>query len=169
MQASAHTNVELISAYLPDMYGTHHSKMLILIRHDDSAQVIIHTANMIALDWANMSQAVWRSPLLPKLASQTSDAGSRTEPRGSGSRFKYDLLNYLNAYNTKRSICKPLMKELEHYDFSEIRAALVASVPCHQSVETDVSTAWGWPGLKEVLSSIPVHVQSTARPTVIAQ
>lgn len=116
-----------------------------------------------------MSQAVWLSPILPKLAGQSSNTGKKSEPRGSGSRFKYDLLNYLNAYNTRRPICNPLMRELEHYDFAEIRAALVASVPCRQNVETNASTAWGWPGLKAVLSSIPGHVQSTAIPTIIAQ
>ena len=40
-------NIELIPAYIPDPFGTHHSKMLVLFRHDDQAQVIIHTANMI--------------------------------------------------------------------------------------------------------------------------
>jgi tyrosyl-DNA phosphodiesterase 1 len=33
-----HKNVRAITAYMPDPYGTHHSKMFILIRHDDAAQ-----------------------------------------------------------------------------------------------------------------------------------
>jgi tyrosyl-DNA phosphodiesterase 1 len=36
-------NVKLISAYLPDPYGTHHSKVIILFRTDDTAQVVVHT------------------------------------------------------------------------------------------------------------------------------
>jgi tyrosyl-DNA phosphodiesterase 1 len=36
-------NVKLISAYLPDPYGTHHSKIIVLFRTDDTAQVIVQT------------------------------------------------------------------------------------------------------------------------------
>lgn len=143
--------------------------MLILIRHDDSAQVIIHTANMITQDWENMTQAVWKSPLLPKLPDGTNNAGSRFEPFGSGCRFKYDLLNYLGAYDGGRAICRPLVRELEKYDLSKIRAALVASVPCKQDVDYNARTAWGWPGLKTVLSSVPVNPSSSGPPEVIAQ
>jgi len=66
------------------------------------------------------------------------------------------LLNYLKAYDTKRTICKPLVAELQKYDFSEIRAALVASVPVKQEIETDNETSWGWPGLTNVLKSVPL-------------
>lgn len=159
--------MELLAAYLPDAYGTHHSKMLILIRHDDSAQVIIHTANMIAFDWANMTQAVWKSPRLPKLPGQERNSGSRIDSRGTGPRFKYDLLNYLRAYDTMRPICNPLIRQLEQYDFSGILAALVASVPCHQGIQTGLASAWGWPGLNAVLTQIPGHTHARAK--VVAQ
>lgn len=36
--AKAHENVRAITAYMPDPFGTHHTKMMILIRHDDAAQ-----------------------------------------------------------------------------------------------------------------------------------
>jgi tyrosyl-DNA phosphodiesterase 1 len=49
-QAAQYSNVGLHAAFMPEMFGTHHSKMMILLRHDDTAQVIIHTANMIAKD-----------------------------------------------------------------------------------------------------------------------
>src|SRR6187402_2160830 len=129
--------------------------MLVLLRHDDTAQIIIHTANMIPFDWTNMAQAVWRSPLLPKI---TCDSLSfYSDKVGSGAKFKTDFLNYLRAYDTKRTICKPLIEELSKHDFSEIRAALVASVPGKQEIETDSKTAWGWAGLKNVLKSVPVQ------------
>ena len=38
-------NVKLISAYLRDPFGTHHSKIIVLFRTDDTAQVIVHTGN----------------------------------------------------------------------------------------------------------------------------
>lgn len=130
--------------------------MLIVVRHDDTAQVIIHTANMIAFDWTNMTQAVWRSPLLPKLASNAPRENS-SEEMGSGGKFKTDLMNYLKAYDTKRIICKSLIAELAKYDFSAIRAALVASVPGRQNLMMDSKTSWGWVGLKNVLDSVPVE------------
>ena len=38
--ASRWKNVQAITAYMPEAFGTHHSKMLILIRHDDLAQYV---------------------------------------------------------------------------------------------------------------------------------
>lgn len=40
-------NVKLISAYLPDTFGTHHSKIIILFRTNDTAQVIVHTGTSL--------------------------------------------------------------------------------------------------------------------------
>ncbi|KAG9231406.1 tyrosyl-DNA phosphodiesterase I [Amylocarpus encephaloides] len=162
LQAAKYGNIELHTAFMPEMFGTHHSKMLILIRHDNTAQVVIHTANMIPFDWTNMTQAIWRSPLLPKdLASSLSGNAS-----GVGSKFKKDLLNYLKAYNRKRTICKSLIDELSQYDFSEVRAALVASVPGRQKIETESATSWGWVGLRDALLSVPVQ---SDRPEIILQ
>jgi len=127
--------------------------MLILIRHDSTAQIIIHTANMIEFDWTNMTQAVWKSPLLPLISE--GHEPSKSDKIGSGGRFKMDLLNYLKAYDTNRTICKPLIDELSKYDFSDVRAALVASAPGRRDVDTDSKTKFGWAGLEQVLSSIP--------------
>jgi tyrosyl-DNA phosphodiesterase-1 len=131
--------------------------MLIILRHDDLAQVIIHTANMIPFDWTNMTQALWRSPLLPLISNDQPSDNIQSEKIGSGSKFKIDLLNYLKAYDEKRTICKPLVEQLSKYNFSEIRAALVASVPCKQGIETDWKTSWGWLGLQNVLREIPIQ------------
>ena len=142
---------------MPEMFGTHHSKMLVVIRHDNTAQLIIHTANMIPFDWENMTQALWRSPLLPRLCGNTSSNDSPPHI-GGGQRFKIDLLNYLKAYDTRRTVCKPLVEELSKYDFSQVRGALVASIPGRQSVEVEPErTSWGWPGLKKILNVVPVQ------------
>ncbi|KAI8958708.1 phospholipase D/nuclease [Daldinia sp. FL1419] len=157
-QSSQYKNVTLHTAYMPEMFGTHHSKMLVLFRHDDTAQVIIHTANMIAKDWTNMTNGVWQSPRLPRL--KESHEASETDMRvGHGARFKIDLLNYLRAYNTRRQICKPMVDELEKYDFSAIRGALVSSVPGRHDVNGDDpgKTRWGWAGVKHALGSVPVQ------------
>jgi tyrosyl-DNA phosphodiesterase-1 len=166
---------------MPEMFGTHHTKvrfynlsevtylheqMLILLRHDDTAQIIIHTANMIPFDWMNMTQALWSSPLLPKLSSD--GPAPESPPMGSGEKFKLDFLNYLRAYDSKRTICKTIVEQLLEYDFSEIRAALVGSVPGKQGLETDSKTLWGWVGLKEVLKSVPVQ-KDESEPEIIVQ
>ncbi|KAI1102373.1 phospholipase D/nuclease [Jackrogersella minutella] len=157
-QSAQYDNVTLHTAYMPEMFGTHHSKMLVLFRHDDTAQVIIHTANMISKDWTNLTNGVWQTPRLPRLVGP--QASSKLDMRiGRGPKFKADLLNYLRAYNTRRQICKTMVDELEKYDFSAVRGALVASVPGRHDVneEDPNKTRWGWAGIKPVLRSIPVQ------------
>ncbi|CAI7667403.1 unnamed protein product [Penicillium pancosmium] len=158
---SRHPNVEPIIAYMPDPFGTHHSKMMILLRHDDLAQVIIHTANMIPGDWANMTQAVWRSPLLP-LQRQGGPSSAPTQTGvGTGARFKRDILVYLRAYGPKKT--GPLVQQLQSYDFNAVRAALVASVPSRQKpseLDSEKSTLWGWPALKDLMGRVPIRKQS---------
>lgn len=156
-QASRHKNVTLHAAYLPNMFGTHHTKMLIFLRRDDTAQVIIHTANMIARDWTNLSQAVWFSPLLP-LQQPSTQPPPPTPPAtqqhpGSGARFKIDLLNYLRAYEHR---CRRIVDELTRYDFSAVRGALVASVPGKHSVDA-ATTRWGWAGMRQALEGVPLR------------
>ncbi|KXH47194.1 tyrosyl-DNA phosphodiesterase [Colletotrichum simmondsii] len=158
-EAEAYPNVELHGAFMPEMFGTHHTKMMVLIRHDDSAQVIIHTANMIAKDWTNMTNAVWRSPILPLLPEKVVDENDSADrhPFGTGERFKYDLLSYLKAYNTRRPILIDLVEKLRRYDFSSMRATLIASVPGRHPIHDTSQTTWGWPALKRALRNVPVQ------------
>ncbi|TGO10949.1 hypothetical protein BTUL_0121g00220 [Botrytis tulipae] len=166
-QALKYPNIKLLTAYMPEMFGTHHSKMLILFRHDSTAQIIIHTANMIPFDWTNMTQALWKSPHLP-LLSPVKPTPIEPFKIGSGPKFKLDLLNYLRAYDTKRIICKPLVEQLLKYDFSEIKAALVASVPGKQGIEiSPPQTAWGWAGLTNALKSVSCYHDT--QPEIVIQ
>lgn len=143
---------------MPEMFGTHHSKMLILLRHDNTAQVIIHTANMIPRDWTNMTQAMWRSPLLPLNQSSLSEVANRPPVVGTGAKFKIDLLNYLRAYNQKRPVCRSLVEQLDKYDFSAIKAALIASVPGRHNIhDASEETKWGWAALRHALRTVPVQ------------
>lgn len=138
---------------MPEAYGTHHSKMIVLFRHDDLAQVIILTGNFIEQDW-RMSQAFWQSPLLP-LQTQGSQPTFVLPPLGSGQKFKHDILAYLYSYGTKLSL---LTAELTRFDFNKVRGALVASSPGKQylqGIDPDAESLWGLPGLKRVLRNIP--------------
>ncbi|KAK5939708.1 hypothetical protein PMZ80_008088 [Knufia obscura] len=142
-------NVQEIRAYLPDPFGTHHSKMIILFKHDDTAQVIIHTANMLEKDWDHMTQAAWRSPALPLLQA-SKDKESAVGAIGSGSRFKHDLLRYLGAYGGK---LKPLIEQLGKHDFHAVRAALVASVPSYVKTSDPSDKRWGHLALADAVGA----------------
>lgn len=136
-------------------------------------RVVIHTANMIPFDWANMCQAVWRSPLLPLLSRNREGGGTGDIAIGSGHRFKRNLLAYLAAYGPKRT--GPLADQLRKYDFASVKAALVASVPSRQELgELDASRepVWGWPALKESLRRVPVKASSdsqNSKPHIVVQ
>lgn len=142
-------NVEEIRAYLPDRFGTHHSKMIILFKHDETAQVIIHTANMLEKDWDHMTQAAWRSPMLPLLENDL--AKDKNGPVGSGICFKADLLRYVKAYGNK---LKQLSNQLAKHDFSQVRAALIASVPSYSKASDPADKAWGHLSLRNTLQSL---------------
>lgn len=119
---------------------------------------------MIPFDWANMCQAVWRSPLLPLLESTAPETGEI----GSGVRFKRDLLAYLNAYGSNKT--GSLVRQLSQHDFGTVRAALVASVPSKQKVSqmnSQREPIWGWPGLKDTLRRVPVDGRQ--KPHVVVQ
>lgn len=161
-----YTNVQAITAYMPEAYGTHHSKMIVLFRHDDCAQIILLTANMIAGDW-RMCQAVWRSPLLPIRKPEEHNA-TNLNPLlvGSGLRFQHDLLAYLRKYDART---KNLVAQLLQYDFRSVRAALIASVPGKQNLEScnlRNATVWGWPALKDILRCVP---SNSSQPHVVIQ
>jgi tyrosyl-DNA phosphodiesterase-1 len=160
--AAKYVNVQTLHTWVP-AYGTHHSKMMVLLRHDDAAQLVIHTANMIRQDWTNLTQAVWRSPLLP-LSTLDHDATPHA-PIGSGARFKQELVNYLEAYKDKyRDITRPLIDKVKKYDFSSIKAALVASVPGKQRLGNNAirrgQSLWGWLGLKQALENVSTTGQA---------
>ncbi|KIV89564.1 hypothetical protein PV10_06954 [Exophiala mesophila] len=147
-------NVEALTAYLPDPFGTHHSKMFVLFTHDDHAQIIIHTANMLAQDWTNMTQAVWKSPKLPKTEATTPPQIGKI---GSGTRFKHDILAYLFFYGSKT---RNLREQLLAFDFRAVRGALIASVPTKMPESVADSQVdlqkdlWGYPSLARALRSI---------------
>jgi tyrosyl-DNA phosphodiesterase-1 len=156
-------NTKIICAHMPERFGTHHSKMMVLFTNENEAQVVIHTANMIPFDWENMTQGVWMSPILPlALKFIQEDTSLNSSQIGTGNRFKIDLLRYLKAYESRTA---SLVSKLELYDFSAIRAAFLASVP--GTVKLSASnpkeyTSFGWLGLREILKVIPPsHISDT--------
>jgi tyrosyl-DNA phosphodiesterase-1 len=126
---------------------------------------------MIHMDWTNMTQAVWRSPLLP--LQKTIPSGSQPDTKfGSGARFKRDILAYLKAYGAKKT--GRLVQQLNNYDFGAIRAALIASVPSKKNISdcsSEEDTLWGWPALKDTMRRIPIQQKKTnnKKPHIVIQ
>lgn len=116
-----------------------------------------------------MTQAVWRSPILPREREKGLVNVEHDAQFGSGLRFKTDLLNYLRAYGSGKT--GRLVEKLSAFDFSAIRAALVGSVPSKQLSSANrmpYETLWGWLGLKNVLEDMPCSGNATDPPAVIA-
>jgi tyrosyl-DNA phosphodiesterase-1 len=117
-----------------------------------------------------MTQAVWRSPLLPLQQPGTPTTASVKPDFATGARFKRDLLSYLKAYGPKKT--GPLVQELNRFNFDSVRASLVASTPSKQvfsKLDSDKATLWGWPALRDVTSRIPMQAKAklgNQRPTM---
>lgn len=71
---------------LPIAYGTHHSKAMLLV-YPKGVRIIVHTANLIFVDWNNKSQGLWMQDFPWKDQSSPSK----------GSEFEADLVDYLSA------------------------------------------------------------------------
>lgn len=84
-------NLKLIEAYIPDMYGSHHTKAMLLFFKSGTCRVVIHTSNMLERDWNNKTQMVWTSPPLTPLNPGTAEKIS------AGKEFKSDLFEYFKA------------------------------------------------------------------------
>ena len=112
-----------------------------------------------------MCQAVWRSPLLP--IEVNANPMSYLPALGTGTRFKHDLLAYLRHYGSRKTAT--LVKELQMYDFSSVKAALITSVPSKTNLhasDPQVESLLGWPGLKRILEVIP---STSNKPHIVVQ
>ncbi|BFZ60548.1 hypothetical protein YB2330_001585 [Saitoella coloradoensis] len=156
-EAERYKNVELVAAYLPDPFGTHHTKMMVVFKRDDTVQVIVHTANMIEKDWGNMTNAAWLSPPLPR----------KTAASPATSEFEADIMAYFAAYGRDR--LRALMDEVKEYDFSSVKATFVASVP-GKFTTTSTKRMWGIERMRDVLSQIPSTPDTpSSKDTIIGQ
>lgn len=119
-QTNKYPFISLFGAQIHDMFGTHHTKMMIL-RYTNGIRVCIHTANLIERDWHQKTQGVWISPLFGPIC------GNQTTADISQTRFKTDLLEYLNAYNSKE--IDYWCQLIKRHDLSSAKVFLIGSVP----------------------------------------
>ncbi|NXX15469.1 TYDP1 phosphodiesterase, partial [Podargus strigoides] len=120
-QARPYENISFCQAKLDIAFGTHHTKMMLLL-YEEGLRVVVHTSNLIAEDWHQKTQGIWLSPLYPRLPQGTSGSAGESE-----TNFKSDLISYLMAYNS------PTLKEwidlIQEHDLSETRVYLLGSTP----------------------------------------
>ncbi|CAH3145245.1 unnamed protein product [Pocillopora meandrina] len=140
-EAEPYPNIKLFAVRL-EAFGTHHSKMMLLL-YKEGLKVVITTANLIAMDWDQKTQGVWMSPVFPKLSKLSGEEYANYSP----TNFKEDLLEYLAAYGG--SALDEWKKHIQEHDMSSARVRLIASVPGrHTGVN---KTKWGHLKLRKVL------------------
>uniref|UniRef100_T1JFN0 PBZ-type domain-containing protein n=1 Tax=Strigamia maritima TaxID=126957 RepID=T1JFN0_STRMM len=120
-EASGYPNITLCQAKLEIPFGTHHTKMMILM-YDNGLRIVIHTANLIHGDWHQKTQGVWVSPVFPILSQ--SDAASSGE---SSTNFKKDFIEYLSAYNSPE--LNVWIARIKRHNLSSANVFLIGSTP----------------------------------------
>ncbi|NWX81403.1 TYDP1 phosphodiesterase, partial [Nothoprocta pentlandii] len=140
-QARPYENISFCQAKLDIAFGTHHTKMMLLL-YEEGLRVVIHTSNLISEDWHQKTQGIWISPLYPRLPQGATDSAGESE-----TNFKSDLISYLAAYNS------PALKEwidnIQEHDLSETRVYLLGSTPGrYQGIDKE---KWGHLRLRKLL------------------
>lgn len=107
-----------------------------------------------------MTQAAWRSPLLPLISARGGSSPSVTTTGTSiGDAFKNAILLYFAKYDKSRT--GDLVDGLRKYSFHEIRAVFIGSVPGKFQVDgRGKGDMWGWMALKRIMGNIPLRNNS---------
>ncbi|CAG8586035.1 18929_t:CDS:10 [Acaulospora morrowiae] len=153
--ALLYRNIKVVPVSMPITYGTHHTKAMLLFFTDGTMRVVIHTANIIEREWCNKSQGVYMTPILPRKRNDSSSC-----------EFETDLINYFKSYSN--NTMREYGERLKNYDFSSVKAVLIASVPGYHT--KDSLLKWGHMRLRTVLGNrvtIPSSCQNDS--TVICQ
>ncbi|NXE48092.1 TYDP1 phosphodiesterase, partial [Casuarius casuarius] len=150
-QARPYENISFCQAKLDIAFGTHHTKMMLLL-YEEGLRVVIHTSNLIAEDWHQKTQGIWISPLYPRLPQGATGSAGESE-----TNFKSDLISYLMAYNSPA--LKEWIDKIQEHDLSETRVYLLGSTPGrYQGIDKE---KWGHLRLRKLLkvhaSSVPAQ------------
>lgn len=143
-EGSNFKNVKFFQAKLNIAYGTHHSKMMLLL-YEDGMRVVIHTANMVEQDWDQKTQGVWISSKFPK---GNDSIKKEDEPQD---EFKKDLLEYLDAYGNSDKL-ESWKKEIKNHDMTKAKVRIVASVPGRHT--GSAKSKWGHLRFRSLLEDI---------------
>jgi tyrosyl-DNA phosphodiesterase 1 len=92
---------------LPISFGTHHSKAMLLV-YPQGIRIVVHTANLIHVDWNYKSQGLWMQDFPWK---DTVDMNKKTA-------FENDLVDYLSALKVTRCLLCSVINFLKFDYFS---------------------------------------------------
>ncbi|KAJ8761732.1 hypothetical protein K2173_004541 [Erythroxylum novogranatense] len=146
MKKNKPSNWILHKPALPISFGTHHSKAMLLV-YPQGVRVIVHTANLIYVDWNNKSQGLWMQDFPWK----------DEESPSKGSGFETDLFDYLKALKWPEftvklqglgsfNISPSFFKK---FDYGNAAVRLIASVPGYHSGAN--LKKWGHMKLRSIL------------------
>lgn len=146
MKSNKPANWILHKPPLPISYGTHHSKAMLLI-YSSGVRVVVHTANLIYVDWNNKTQGLWMQDF-PWKEKNSLDKGSL---------FENDLVDYLSTLKWPGfSINLPGIGNVninasffKKFDYSSAMVRLIASVPGYHMGPN--LRKWGHMKLRDVL------------------
>ncbi|CAM0906127.1 unnamed protein product [Alopecurus aequalis] len=131
---------------LPISFGTHHSKAMLLV-YAQGIRVVVHTANLIHVDWNNKSQGLWMQDFPWKDANDINTNIS----------FENDLVDYLRALKWPEfRLNLPVAGDVNinaaffrKFDYSSSTVRLIGSVPGYH-VGPNIKK-WGHMKLRTVL------------------
>ncbi|CAA2996999.1 tyrosyl-DNA phosphodiesterase 1 isoform X1 [Olea europaea subsp. europaea] len=146
---------------LPISYGTHHSKAMLLV-YPQGVRVIVHTANLIYVDWNNKSQGLWMQDFPWK------DQNSASK----GCGFESDLIDYLSVLKWPEFTANiPSLGSVtinssffKKFNYSSAVVRLIASVPGYHSGSN--LKKWGHMKLRTVLQECTFEKEFHMSPLV---
>ncbi|KAJ7560336.1 hypothetical protein O6H91_04G125000 [Diphasiastrum complanatum] len=161
LQVAKPSNWLLYKPPLRLSYGTHHSKAMFLI-FTTGVRVIVHTSNLIYVDWNNKTQGLWMQDFPFKGSTQI----------GTTSPFENDLVEYLQGLEwTGCMVDTPEAGKMKinaqyfrKFDYANASVRLVASIPgYHQGQHL---TKWGHMKLRSILQDQVFEEQFRNSPLV---
>ncbi|CAN1319058.1 Tyrosyl-DNA phosphodiesterase 1, partial [Linum perenne] len=146
---------------LPISFGTHHSKAMFLV-YPKGVRVIVHTANLIYVDWNNKTQGLWMQDFPWK--------DEKNGDRGCG--FEGDLVDYLGALKWPEFTAslpsvgsfKINASFFKKFDYTDARVRLIASVPGYHTGPN--MKKWGHLKLKAILQECVFDKEFKSSPLI---
>ncbi|KAJ4703195.1 Tyrosyl-DNA phosphodiesterase 1 [Melia azedarach] len=146
---------------LPISFGTHHSKAMLLV-YPWGVRIIVHTANLIYVDWNNKSQGLWMQDFPWKDQNNPS----------AGFGFENDLVDYLSTLKWPEfSANLPSLGNFKinpsffkKFDYSSAAVRLIASVPGYHTGPN--LKKWGHMKLRTVLQECTFEKEFKKSPLV---
>ncbi|XP_051215605.1 tyrosyl-DNA phosphodiesterase 1 isoform X7 [Lolium perenne] len=146
---------------LPISFGTHHSKAMLLV-YPQGIRVVVHTANLIHVDWNNKSQGLWTQDFPWKDANDMNTNIS----------FENDLVDYLRALKWPEfRLNLPVAGDVNinaaffrKFDYSSSTVRLIGSVPGYH-VGPNMKR-WGHMKLRSVLEECVFEKQFCKSPLI---